>query len=85
MNWKESLILELNANDEEWDDIVSCTLSDKELNEEFEDNYGYPMGESFTAWTKNRVYFPFYGKGYEFVVSVSRNPDGKPTDHMGVW
>ena len=46
------------------------------------DNIG-SEGKPFTIWTANTVYFPVVYDGAEWVGSVSRNPDGKPTDHQG--
>lgn len=37
----------------------------------------------FTAWTKNRVYFPVTHDGREWVDSVPRNPCNEATKHVG--
>jgi hypothetical protein len=55
------------------------TLSDIELYNEFDSSWG----TEFTMWTKARVYFPVMYDGSEWCSSVSRNPDGIPTDHIG--
>mgnify|MGYP003510497222 FL=1 len=63
----------------------SCTLTDEELDVEFYAGFGSPNGERFTLWTKNKVYFPVCYDGAEYVGCASRNPDGKPTEHIGGW
>jgi hypothetical protein len=82
-NWKKLIQLEMNSFDETFDDVVSSTLTKEELLENFDDGYGGSEGVSFTLWTTNRVYFPAVYDGAEWVESVSRNPDGKPTPHIG--
>ena len=82
-NWKKLIQLEMNSFDETFDDVVSSTLTKEELLENFDDGYGGSKGVSFTLWTTNRVYFPAVYDGAEWVESVSRNPDGKPTPHIG--
>jgi|Deesub1362A_J573_1020465.scaffolds.fasta_scaffold00107_100 fibronectin type 3 domain-containing protein len=89
-SWRELITEALVKNNESWKDMEYITLSERELDETFSEiyhpEYG-PEGRPFTAWTKKRVYFPvikncgelkFYG-----VASVSRDPDGKPTEHIG--
>jgi len=81
--WKEQILKEMDKVGETFQDVVSCTLTDKELLKEFDCSYGRKKGLTFTLWTSNRVYFPVVYDGAEWVESVSRNPDGKPTDHVG--
>lgn len=64
-------------------DIEANTMTDKEMNKEFDSGYGGTRGVPFTVWTKNTVYFPICYDGAEWVGSVSRNPDGKSTEHQG--
>jgi hypothetical protein len=59
------------------------TMTEEEMSHEFDDGYGYIEGIPFTIWTKERVYFPVVYDGSEWVGSVSRNPDKKPTKHQG--
>jgi hypothetical protein len=68
---------------ETFDDIVSITLSDEQLDVLFDSELGGNEGEPFTAWTHTRVYFPCCYDWSEWVGSVSRNPDGNPTCHIG--
>jgi hypothetical protein len=85
--WKEQILKEMDKVGETFQGVVSCTLTDKELLKEFDccsyRSYGPREGLAFTLWTSNRVYFPVVYDGAEWVESVSRNPDGKPTDHVG--
>ena len=84
-NWREELIEALKENCETWADIQSITLSDEQLDRNFYPGYGGAEGAPFTVWTANRVYFPGCYDGSEWVTSVSRNPDGHPTCHVGGW
>lgn len=82
-NWKELLEEEMKDRKETLLDIVSNTLSDEEMIKEFDGGHGGEEGIPFTVWTQNTVYFPICYDGAEWVGSVSRNPDGKPTEHQG--
>jgi hypothetical protein len=81
--WKELLVHEMRNRGETPNDIVSNTMSEDEMNEEFDSGFGGVEGIPFTVWTKNTVYIPGCYDGAEFVISASRNPDGKPTEHQG--
>lgn len=83
--WRKLIEKELNAQNETWVDVVSCTLLEKELDEEFDAGFGLPEGKPFTLWTHDRVYFPVCYDGAEWVSSVSRLPDAVPTKHVGGW
>ena len=82
-NWKKLIQYEMETQEETFEDMVKCTLADEELVVEFDNGYGGKEGKPFTLWTINRVYFPMVYDGAEWVGSVSRNPDGKPTYHLG--
>lgn len=82
--WRKLIEPELEYKGETWEDVVSHTFEDEyELDVEFDDGFGANNGVPFTLWTHNRVYFPICYDGSEWVGSVSRNPDGKPTAHQG--
>jgi hypothetical protein len=81
--WKEQLDEALKDRGESWSDVEANTMTDAEMSEVFDDGYGGSEGCDFTVWTKDRVYFPVVYDGAEWVGSVSRNPDGKPTSHFG--
>jgi len=83
--WRELIQIELKRQKENWEDVVSCTLLDKELDERFNGGYGLPNGKPFTLWTHARVYFPTVYRGAEWVSSVSRVPDHIPTEHVGAY
>lgn len=82
-NWAEDLALAMEKYGETWQDVVSHTFTAEQLHERFDHGYGAAKGSPFTVWTKGRVYFPWQYDGSEGVASVSRNPDGKATDHVG--
>ena len=73
----------MNAAGDTWDDIESSTLTEKQLDREFDSGFGDPEGVSFTVWTKKYIYFPTVYAGSEWASYVSRNPDGKATSHVG--
>lgn len=81
--WRKEITEELQSHNENWDDVVSCTLTNEQLDKTFYSGYGGNEGDPFTVWTVNRVYFPVCYDGAEWVGSVSRHPDGHPTKHQG--
>lgn len=81
--WRCLLVQEMDKRGESFGDLVAITLTDAQLDAEFDDGFGCSEGEPFTAWTTNRVYFPAVYDGSEWVASVARNPDGVPTCHVG--
>lgn len=82
-NWKTMLDEALKENGETWDDVEANTMTKEEMAKKFYVGFGETEGCAFTVWTKGRVYFPICYDGSEWVGSVSRNPDGKPTYHQG--
>ena len=81
--WRKEITSEMVALGESWADVVACTLTEAGLDREFKNGYGGTNGQPFTLWTKDRVYFPACYDGMEWVASVSRALDGKPTEHIG--
>jgi len=81
--WRIEIQEAMERSGESWADVVSSTLTDEQLDVSFDGGYGSVEGIPFTVWTKNRVYFPDCYDGSESAVSVARNPDGKPTPHVG--
>lgn len=81
--WLVLLKEALRENGEEFHDIFSCAPALSKLSEPFDDDYGSSEGCPFTVWTEKRVYFPAVYAGMEWVASVSRHPDGIPTNHIG--
>lgn len=78
-SWKELISAELKKQHETWGDIISSTLSEEELDFDLYERHL----DSFTLWSKKRVYFPIYYDGYYSVGSVSRKPDGKASGSFG--
>ena len=56
---------------------------DSWLDLDFDAGYGGEEGARFTIWTTDRIYFPACYDGSEWCTSVARNPNGKPTGHVG--
>ena len=74
------LPLKLEAG-EAWADVEATTLDDEALDAAFRRGEG--EGGGFTLWTRARVYFPAVYDCYQWAASVSRHPDGQPTDPVG--
>jgi len=82
MNWKKEIIEECERYNEDTSSLV-YTISDEELNKEFDSGYGMGEGCMFTAWSTNRVYFPVVYDGSEWVGSAPRNPCEESCRHVG--
>ena len=67
----------------EGDELIANTLTDEEMDIEFDDGYGGSEGKSFTAWSEKRVYFPVVYDGAEWVGSAPRNPCDEACSHKG--
>ena len=77
--WRSELLRVID-----WVDVVETTLTEEELDFEFDNDYGNVSGGChFTLWTKDRVYFPVVYDGSLCVESVSRNPNGVATEYIG--
>lgn len=81
--WRKEITKEMKKHGDLWKNVESKTISNKELNVEFDASYGQEEGMPFTVWTKDRVYFPACYDGSEWCASVSRNPNGETTGHIG--
>lgn len=81
--WKDLIEEAMQERDETLADLESNTLSDADMLKEFNSGCCGTGGAPFTAWTAKTVYFPICHDGAEWVGSVSRHPDGKPTEHQG--
>ena len=81
--WRKSIALALDQQGETFNDVVGTTLTDKQWDKEFSDDFGGSEGCSFTLWTKERVYFPVVYDGSEWVESVPRDPCKEATSHVG--
>lgn len=65
------------------DHIIACTLTDDEMDIEFDSGFGESEGIPFTAWSENYVYFPVVYDGAEWVGRAPRNPCDEATTHFG--
>jgi len=54
--------------------LVHCTISDEELDREFNDGFGAPEGTPFTAWSQDHVYRSGEYDGHDYIVGLPRNP-----------
>jgi len=81
--WKEELAEAMKERGETLADIESSTLTQEQLVHRFYPGYGSVEGTPFTVWTAKSIYFPGCYDGKEWVASVSRHPDGVPTEHIG--
>lgn len=78
-NWREMLKEYLDKGET----LIACTISDDELDREFDDGFGMTLGSPFTAWSENWVYFPICYDGAEWIGRAPRNPCDKSMDHQG--
>lgn len=81
--WKAMLEDAMKDRNETLTDLEAITLTEDEMVKKFDSGYGCTEGKPFTAWTAKTVYFPICYDGAEWVGSVSRHPDGNPTEHQG--
>lgn len=82
VGWKDVISEEMLEHGESFDDIVSTTLTDEDLGRRFLMGHRADDRLEFTVWTEKRVYFPLNYDGDVGCGSVSRIPDGKPTEQM---
>lgn len=70
LTWRDMVTDEMNLHHDSWDNVVGMTEFD--FDTELAKNL-----ESFTLWTRDRVYFQHYDGGYDSriaIYSVPRNP-----------
>jgi len=79
--WRNTITDYLEGNDTIKD--LEITLTDKELDVEFDDEYGSVEGKPFYAWSKDYVYFPVCYDGAESVGAMPRNPSKDEPVHYG--
>jgi hypothetical protein len=80
--WRKEITTAMGSVDE-WENVEARTLSDEELDKEFDSGYGCSEGKAFTLWTKTRVYFPGVYDGSEWADSAPRHPCDEATSHVG--
>ncbi len=81
--WHKLISMEFQKNRENWCDVEHSTLTWDELNIKFDDESTLRIGQPFTIWTRDRVYFPVQVRNKQIVASVSRIVDRLPTLHIG--
>lgn len=81
-NWKKLIQDALEDTGESYSELIS-TLSQEELEEEFDSGYGKITSKPFTAWGKEFVYFPLEYDGSERVGYAPRNPGNITMRHQG--
>lgn len=80
--WKNMLRIAFKENNEDFSKMET-TLTEEELNTEFDSGFGGTEGEPFTAWGEKYVYFPVQYDGSERVGFAPRNPCNEKTEHIG--
>ena len=83
VSWREMISEEMDVHGETWANVVSCTITDAELDRRFDAGPGGIEGAPFALWTTGRVYFPACYDGVEWVASVPRFPRGEVVKHVG--
>lgn len=58
-------------------------VADQDVNKPIEATDAPLAGIAFTAWTRDRVYFPAVCDGRATVASAPRHPGGRPTSPIG--
>lgn len=80
--WRKLIAEECDYYEDNVDEL-EMTLDPAELDVEFNDGHGLTEGAPFTAWSKDRVYFPLTYLGTECVGSAPRNPCEEACGHQG--
>ena len=81
--WRKEITRVMIENEDKDINNYICTLTEAELDVEFDAGYGGEKGLPFTLWTTLHVYFPICYDGSEWCGAVARNPDKNPTWHQG--
>lgn len=81
--WRQEISRVMALNGDGWEDMEHCTISDEELDRQFEAKAWAIKGAPFTAWTRDFVYFPVCYDGEEWCGSAPRNPCDISLEHQG--
>jgi len=81
--WRKEITERMIENEDKDINNYVTTLTEEELDTEFNKGYGQTKGLPFTLWTTWHVYFPIEYDGSEWCGSVERNPTSNPTWHQG--
>ncbi len=81
MNWHDELKKEFGKRGDDFKKR-KCTLTLKELKQEFEEDCNQTQGRPFTAWGKKYVYFPLEYDGAEWIGYAPRYPCDEICKHQ---
>lgn len=79
--WRTLLELALSRTGDKFKDLT-ISLSDEELDREFDSSFGAQEGQDFTAYSKDWVYFNYEYDGSDFIINVPRNPERDKTFYI---
>lgn len=79
--WRKELRDHFKETGDSFDNII-ITLTDKELDKEFDADFGSKNGQPFTAWSDNWVYFSYEYDGADYIERVERHPPGYILDQL---
>ena len=82
-SWKSLIEYEMKRHKDSFEFVVYSSLSESELQRNFDNGYGIAEGIPFLLWTSTRVYFPVQYDGSEWVDSVPRHPCKEVMYHVG--
>lgn len=82
-SWRAMIREEMDIHNDSFDNVEGCTLTEEELDSDFDGGFGVAEGKPFTLWTLARVYFPVVYDGSEWVGSAPRHPCAETTAHQG--
>ena len=73
-SWSVLISKEMRKHKDGWKNVIDSTLTDDELHQRFNNDYGIEEGKPFLVWSSDWVYFPVLHDGKQWVGSVPRNP-----------
>ena len=80
--WANMLKEAFAEKEEDYSKMIT-TLTEAELNKEFNDGFGSSEGKPFTAWGEKYVFFPVVYDGAEWVGCAPRKPSDEKCSHVG--
>lgn len=83
--WRKLINKAFEENQDSWENVEGCTLSEKELDQGFDNSFGKINGKRFSLWTKEFTYFPVIYEGGVVLGYTPRNPCEMKTPHQGGW
>lgn len=70
--WRELISIELRFRKDEWKNVEKNTLTDEELDNQFDNSSG--RVKPFVIWTDKYIYFSVYDGLIEICKSLPRHP-----------